>query len=97
MGINLFHDFVIAPAADLHGDLCGDTEVGGEGGKTMAELVDSDALDAGAVAGTLDGAAERHLMHFKQCPGGLTVAINGGAKLRYETGNAAVGFGCLLL
>ena len=43
MGINLFHDFVIAPAADLHGDLCGDTEVGGEGGKTMAELVDSDA------------------------------------------------------
>lgn len=60
MGINLFHDFVIAPAADLHGDLCEDTEVGGEGGKTMAELVDSDALDAGAVAGTLDGAAERH-------------------------------------
>ena len=35
VGINLFHDFVVTPAADLHGDLCGDAKVRGERGEAM--------------------------------------------------------------
>ena len=70
MGVNLGHDLIVAPAADLHGDLGQDAEVGGEGGKAVAKLVDGDALDTGAVAGALDGASQGALMNAVErfCP-----------------------------
>ena len=57
VGVDLFHRFVIRPAADFHADLLRDPEVSGERRETVAELVDGDTLDAGTVAGSLHRAA----------------------------------------
>ena len=67
MGVNLVHGFVIAPAADLHGNFSGDAEVGGEGGKAVTELMDGDALDTGTRTGAFNGASQGALMNAVEC------------------------------
>lgn len=70
MGVNFVHGFVIAPAADLHGNFSGDAKMRGEGGKAVTELVDGDAFDTGTVAGALGGASQGVLMNAVErfCP-----------------------------
>lgn len=70
MGVNLGHDLIVAPAADLHGDFDRDAEVGGKGGKAVTELVDGDALDTGTRTGALNGASQGALMNAVErfCP-----------------------------
>ena len=81
MSIDLFHDLMVIPAAAIHGDLCGDTEVGGEGGKAVPELVDSDALDTGLGTGACDSLAKGGLSYAKKFTIRLPVALDRSAKL----------------
>ena len=46
VSIDFLHGLVIVPAANLHGDFCGDAKVRRERSETMPELVDGDALPA---------------------------------------------------
>ena len=47
VGINLAHNLIVAPSANLHCYLHRDSQVSRKGRKTMAKLVDGDTLDSG--------------------------------------------------
>ena len=55
MRVYLIHGLIIAPAADLHGDLFGDSEVSREGSKAVPKLVDGDPGNSGSLTAALDG------------------------------------------
>lgn len=70
MGVDLFHNFVVVPAADLHGNFGGNAKMCGKGGEAVAELVNGDAPNTGTRTGALNGASQGALMNAVErfCP-----------------------------
>lgn len=81
MSIDFFHDLIVIPAANLHGDFCRDAKMRRERSEAVPELVDSDALDTGLGTGACDSLAKGGLSYAKKFTIRLPVALDRSAKL----------------